>query len=116
MIGAGTESPEVQARRLATAREELAARGRLRRGGRQQAIGVGLRGIGILAGGPLVVGHNRTNCIFSNTEKLFTAGRYFVSTPVENLDAANAYDTRRWASPTRPSTNCWTARPASTRW
>ncbi len=55
LVGRGTESPEVMARRLDTARAELAGSRHLRQGGRQQPIGVGVRGIGILAGGPLIV-------------------------------------------------------------
>jgi DNA-directed RNA polymerase subunit omega len=36
---------------------------------------------------------NRTRSIAFNTESSLQPGETFVSTPVENLDAANAYDT-----------------------
>ncbi len=51
LVGRGTETPEAMARRLETARVELAGPRRLRPGRGQQSIGVCVRRIGILAGG-----------------------------------------------------------------
>ena len=51
LVGRGTESPEAMARRLDTARVELAAQDDFDRGRGQQSIGVCVRRIGIVAGG-----------------------------------------------------------------
>ena len=52
LTGRGTETPEAMNRRLATARAELAAQDDFDTRRREQSIGVCLRRIGILAGGP----------------------------------------------------------------
>ena len=51
LTGRGTETPEAMERRLATARDELAAKDDFDARRREQSIGVCLRRIGILAGG-----------------------------------------------------------------
>src|SRR5882757_2534657 len=69
----------------------------VRHGGRQQPIGVCVRRIGILAGGPLIpqrqMERRSTRQLASPQAK--TPGDFFVTTPVESpdSDAANAYDT-----------------------